>query len=415
MLVWTATMKAYLAWLTLLAFACSDGTKRRGDDDSDAGAAGESGGSAGSPIAGSSGHGTPSGNGGAGGTTPSAGGSSATGGDGSSGSSGSGASGGSEPTSGSGSGASGGTENDGGDGSGGDAAAGDGGAAAGQGEGGANGGTGLVSGGDGGTAGAPPEGGLPIVVLLLDGSSSMFENDGWAQGYQALVTDGTLAAFEGRMQLGLAVFQGTDMLDATSEDDPACATLTEVPFSTMVTTDVTTALDSIAASWMIGVKWETPTGHALRRVTSTLSAQPAPEGNRKYILLVTDGEPNTCTVLDPQCGQDNVIKAVQDARAAGITTVPVALGDIAVGTSSCLTPARCGNDHLQDIANAGTGLPVEPPPDGYRYMPCTPTFELAANYATPSGSARYYTSANDAGLTAELTAALESIASGSLP
>jgi hypothetical protein len=217
------------------------------------------------------------------------------------------------------------------------------------------------------------------------------------------------------MELGLTLFQGTDMLNATSEDDPACAALTEVPFSTTVTSNLATELDSVAASWMLGVKWETPTGHALRRVTSTLREREAPEGNRKYILLVTDGEPNTCTVLDPQCGQDDVIKAVQDARAGGVTTVVVALGDLAVGMSNCPTGARCGNDHLQDIANAGTGLSVEPPPEPYRFMQCTPTNELAASYTTPPGSARYYTSANAAGLTAELTEALESIVDGSLP
>lgn len=397
-------MKTYLPLLLILAFACgSEGKKRRHDsDDSDAGETGTSGTTT---TGGSAGRGSSSG--GSGGATGGSG--SETGGTGAideTGGTSSGATGGSEPQAGSGSGATGGDESEGGDGG-----------SSTPGSGGADGGTGLVSGGDGGTSGSPPMGGTPVVELLLDGSSSMFENEGWAQAYDALITSGTLDSFEGKLDLGLAVFQGTDMLDATSEDDPACATLTEVDFSTMGTSGIKDALDTVAATWMVGVKWETPTGHAVRRATAELEGVEVAEGTRKYILLVTDGEPNTCQVLDPQCGQDNVIKAVQDARAAGIRTLVVALGDIAAGTSSCSTPGRCGDDHLKDVANAGAGLPVEPPEEGYRFQQCIPNNELSASYAEVGGGgdARFYSSANSEGLVAELTAALQSIVDGAVP
>ncbi|HEY3496715.1 MAG TPA: vWA domain-containing protein [Polyangiaceae bacterium] len=395
-------MKTYLPLLLILAFACSESKKnRRGD--SDAGEGGEG-------VTTSGGSGNAPASGGTGGSSSTAGGTGGTSAEG--GTTSSGATGGSDPTAGTGSGATGGDTNQGGEGSGGESTPGSGGTG-----GGADGGTGLVSGGDGGTSGNPPMGGTPVVELLLDGSSSMFENQGWAQAYEALITSGTLEAFEGKLELGLALFQGSDMLVATSEDDPACATITGVDFSTMGTTAIQEALDGVAATWNVMVKWETPTGHALRRATDALAAVEASEGTRKYILLVTDGEPNTCTVLDPQCGQDNLIKATQDARAAGIRTVVVGLGDLAAGISSCPTYARCGNDHLQDIANAGAGLAVEPPSEEYLFAPCNPNFEISASYAGVGGGgdARFYTSANPDGLVAELTAALQSMVDGTVP
>jgi hypothetical protein len=396
-------MKTYLPWLAIaVAIACSSNEKRRHRDRSDDGGSGEAGNPGTAASGGSSGTSSTTG----GNTSTGSGGASAGG---SSGTSSSGASGAGEPTAGSNSNEGGGANDtgEGGDGTGGSSPPGDGGT---------NGG-GTPTAGDGGTGGTPPMGGPPVVDLVLDGSSSMFENEGWAQAYDALVTSGTLAAFENQLELGFAIFQG-DPLAQTTEDDPACATITETPFASEYSAGVTEVMDAVAATWMVDVKWETPTGHAIRRATTGLAAVDALEGTRKYILLLTDGEPNTCAVPDPQCGQDSVIKAVQDARAAGIRTVIVALGDLALGLSGCPSYARCGDEHVQDVANAGAGLPVEPPDDNYRYTGChNTTNELAATYAAVGGggTARFYSSANAGGLNAELTAALEAIVADRVP
>jgi hypothetical protein len=87
---------------------------------------------------------------------------------------------------------------------------------------------------------------------------------------------------------------------------------------------------------------------------------PDPPGP-KYLLLVTDGNPNSCATLDPQCGQDLAIKATQDAYAQGVGLFALGIGDIvAQPNAGCPSSARCGRDHLQDLANAGVGAPVQP-------------------------------------------------------
>jgi hypothetical protein len=85
-----------------------------------------------------------------------------------------------------------------------------------------------------------------------------------------------------------------------------------------------------------------------------------PEPGPRYLLLVTDGNPDRCNEADPQCGQDDAIAAVQAAFAAGVTTYAVGLGDAALAGNAAAAGCwgRCGALHLQDLANAGVGEPV---------------------------------------------------------
>ncbi len=71
-----------------------------------------------------------------------------------------------------------------------------------------------------------------------------------------------------------------------------------------------------------------------------------PNPGRKVIVLGTDGEPDTCAEPNPQNGQDESIAAAQRAFDAGIRVYVVSVGD------------DVGEAHLQDMANAGAGLPV---------------------------------------------------------
>ena len=295
--------------------------------------------------------------------------------------------------------------------------------------GGAGGLGGLGGGGHGGVGGVGGVGGavypiagaggqtsgtnLPVVELLVDGSSSMFEQNNWGLVYQSLVTDGVLAAFEGALNLGVAVYQGKQ---GTSESDPACAQWTDVTFAGDNAGEIGNTLAAVGNAYTLGTKWETPTGYAVNVAAQTLDDYAASGGVRKYILLVTDGAPNTCQVLDPQCGQDLTVLAVQNARALGVTTLVVGVGSDSL-LQGCPTNARCGDQHLQDVANAGVGLPVEPPPDGYRFNTCVKNSTLLASYASVGGggSATFYSSAQTGGLTARLTAALTAIAAGTLP
>jgi hypothetical protein len=291
-----------------------------------------------------------------------------------------------------------------------------GGASASGGTGGATGGTGGViatggvlsvggataaMGGDGGMAicnelMVVPTPQVPTVMLLVDNSSSMFETQppAWPILYSALMdpTMGVVKPLESKIRFGFAAYKGSTTPSA--EDAPACATWAKVGPALDNFTEIDAEYSPIM--WPIDhPKWETPTAHAITMATADLAAyMPDPPGP-KFILLVTDGNPNTCEKADPQCGQDFAIKATQDAFAQGIGLFAMGIGDIvAQPNNGCPTSGRCGGLHLQDLANAGIGSPVQPPPGcddpadpncQFKYAGCNPNNLLLATY-TPAAA-----------------------------
>jgi len=306
----------------------------------------------------------------------------------------------------------------------------------------AAGGTGGASspGGTGGTSGtdpgicqhlsAVPTPQVPTVEIVVDTSSSMFETNpsAWSVLYTALDgPDSAIKPLQDQIYFGYASYKG---LKGTSETDPACATMTTVAPALSNFDAIDKVYKAVGDSYTPSnpPKWETPTDYAITYAVGELQKfMPMPPGP-KYILLVTDGNPNTCVVQDPQCGQDYAIKAVQDAYAAGIGTFVLGVGDIVVnGNSGCMgTGARCGLDHLQDIANAGVGAPVasapgcdDPTSTGcqLRYASCNQGMLLTAAY-TPAAPAvgtpfAVDTGANDA--QTKLKAALSSLLNSAVP
>jgi hypothetical protein len=254
----------------------------------------------------------------------------------------------------------------------------------------------------------------PTVLLLVDNSSSMFEprDQLWDPLYNVLMkpTDGIVASLQDKVRFGFTSFRGS-----TTINDPACPNLFEVDYKLGNFDAIDSVYKKQGAEWMPGMKWETPTGAAIKKAAEKLAAFTADPPGPKYIVLVTDGNPNTCAALDPQCGSDESIKAVQDAKAAGIGTFAVGIGDIVTTNSGCMPEwGRCGAMHLQDLANAGQGLPVQAPPENLKYQACTPTQMLAASYATAAetpGAAPYYTATNSAELETAIRGLLNSVAS----
>jgi hypothetical protein len=152
-------------------------------------------------------------------------------------------------------------------------------------------------------------------------------------------------------------------------------------------------------------------------VATTLGAfNPMPAGP-KYILLVTDGNPNTCMVGDPQCGQDQSVAAVQAAYTAGIGTFVLGIGDIVGANTGCVPEQqRCGANHLQDIANAGTGQPVVEPPATYCYQSCVAGSmggcgTYLSTYMPAGGTAPYFTATSPAEIRTKLTELLSDVVS----
>ncbi len=222
---------------------------------------------------------------------------------------------------------------------------------------------------------------IPTVELLVDTSSSMWETQppAWPLLYGALMDakSGVVAALQAKLRFGFASYKG---FLGTSESDPACATMTTVAPALDNHDAIDAVYQAVGASYdpVSKPKWETPTGYAIDYATKILTDfMPDPPG-KKYILLVTDGNPNTCQVTDPQCGQDLSIKATQDAFAAGIGLFVLGLGDIVKQPmNGCPSSARCGLLHLQDLANAGVGAGVHPTPgcDDWHASGCTFTHE----------------------------------------
>jgi hypothetical protein len=178
---------------------------------------------------------------------------------------------------------------------------------------------------------------VPTVVLLVDQSGSMTERFGsdtrWNVARDALVngTNGIVKVLEKEVRFGLALY--------TSKDGTAggvCPMLTEVDVGLSNYTNIRSRL--MAADPID----ETPTGESITAVAKKL-ADPAIPGP-KYIVLATDGEPDTCAEPNPQNGQKVAIDAAKDAFGKGIQTFYISVG------------SEVSASHAQQMANAGQGL-----------------------------------------------------------
>jgi hypothetical protein len=238
---------------------------------------------------------------------------------------------------------------------------------------------------------------VPTVLLLVDTSKSMFDERAklWDPLFKALMdpTTGVVAKLQSKVRFGFASYKSV----TRPSGEATCPILVNTDLKIDNYQTIQTQYAAAGVTPTTDFKWETPTGASVAAVAKTLGAfQPDPPGP-KFLLLVTDGDPDTCAVRDPQCGQDDSIKAVQDAYAAGIGTFVIGIGDILTSTNNSM---RVGKDHLQDIANAGKGLPVAANSLEYTYSACVKDTGLTATYATAAetpGTAPYYTvSAADA-------------------
>jgi hypothetical protein len=196
----------------------------------------------------------------------------------------------------------------------------------------------------------------PTVFLLVDQSGSMFgcRTNGGAMSSTAKecanhadtswypLRDGVLQVVQQlgtQVRFGFAAFTG-EMGDA------ACPQLSPVA----------PALDNSAAiaakynALLPPRKGETPTRNALASVGTLLMADQAP--GEKFILFVTDGQPDYCDDGNPLCPPDSVVGELQTLAKGGIRT-------LVFGISSPLT--TISDAVLLAFANAGAGQPVVAP------------------------------------------------------
>lgn len=180
----------------------------------------------------------------------------------------------------------------------------------------------------------------PTVMLLVDQSGSMAspypDRDSpqtrWSLVRQALfdAQSGVVKRFEHSVRFGVTFFTSHNGFSGG-----VCPLLSEVSAAPDNYEALSALYDQLEPDD------DTPTGAALQKVVDGLQAQPAT--GPQSILLVTDGDADTCEVPDPQEGQPDALAAAQRAFAAGINVSVLGISqDIA-------------QQNLQQLANAGRG------------------------------------------------------------
>ncbi|MDC3953376.1 vWA domain-containing protein [Polyangium jinanense] len=180
---------------------------------------------------------------------------------------------------------------------------------------------------------------IPTVMLLIDQSGSMtasFGNgDRWNVLYDTLMdpNDGIVKKLEKDVRFGLALYTSNG-----GNAGGTCPMLAKVPLAL----NNHAAIDAVYAPQ--DPAGDTPTGESITAVTADLVAYQEP--GPKIIVLATDGEPDTCAEPNPQNGQDESIAAAQASFGKDVRTFVISVG------------AEVSLGHLQDLANAGAGLPI---------------------------------------------------------
>ena len=192
----------------------------------------------------------------------------------------------------------------------------------------------------------------PTLVLLVDQSGSMDQDFGNAGTRWEVITDvlinpqtGIVPGFDASIRLGLTLYTSNN----GSLDGMECPILTEVAPAI----DNAPAIEATLSTALPAM--DTPTGESLQETWQTLDALDVP--GRKFIVLATDGEPDTCAEPNPSNGQPEAVAAAEAAFGAGIETFVISVG------------ADVSAAHLQDMANAGQGVaPGDPDAEYYQAL-----------------------------------------------
>ena len=211
---------------------------------------------------------------------------------------------------------------------------------------------------------------IPSVQLLIDQSGSMTQRfgntDRWNAVKSALISSsGVITTLQDRVVFGASLYTYDRNQGAT------CPRITKTPMRAINNRGaIATLLDGASPSA------DTPTGESIQKVIQDFQANPPPPNSVPIILLATDGEPDRCADPDAHdaTSRQLSVTAAQQAFTAGIRTIVLSVGD------------EVGDDHLQQVANAGAGQPIA------------------------TGTAQFYKANNPA----ELSAALSSIITGVL-
>ncbi len=191
---------------------------------------------------------------------------------------------------------------------------------------------------------------IPNVLVLVDGSGSMFQmSASLPSGAWGALRTAVLPVIQGlqltpdnmpQIDFGLGVFTGVA---------PAmCPIFQTVPIAP-------SNYAAISAQYPAGplstMKLETPVTQVLPKVPALFASAPGNGGN--YILFLTDGEPDFCDDGNTVCPVDAVVAELKQLSAMGITTY-------VIGLTSNFNTSTCPGV-LQAYANAGVNQPIANP------------------------------------------------------
>jgi hypothetical protein len=184
---------------------------------------------------------------------------------------------------------------------------------------------------------------IPTVFVLVDRSDSMFVPDNKTQvaSWEPLKA-GVLSVvqqLQDQVRFGFGAFTGQQGGMCPIFDSIAPALNNASAISAVYPT-----------GRVAGATGETPVIMVLPLLEALLD-QPGNDGD-KYVLFVTDGEPDFCDNGDSKCAMDAVIAGVQKLASNKIHTLVFGIGSSIIQDSSAF---------LQAVANAGASLPVATP------------------------------------------------------
>jgi hypothetical protein len=203
----------------------------------------------------------------------------------------------------------------------------------------------------------------PTVFLVVDRSNSMFDPNppGSNTNSWGLLRAGVLQVvndLQADVHFGFGAFSSRPGVYASlpeAQADQECVDMPSVPPGATNMSAIATLYNSLE----MAMNKDTPTVLALRRAARALWSDTT-EGD-KYILFVTDGEPDYCDDGNALCPPDSVVGKLQELALGldetGATHVPI--HTLVFGIKSPLSSVL--PETLQAFANAGAGLPVAPP------------------------------------------------------
>lgn len=211
---------------------------------------------------------------------------------------------------------------------------------------------------------------IPTVQLLIDHSGSMDEGFGGTRRVFAVrdalldADNGVVALLGDKVQFGATLYTSHNGFQngGTCPELPA-----DVAPALNNYQAINDALRPLLTRQTLGE--DTPTGAA---ITATANAFPAPGPNEKQIIvLATDGEPDTCTVPDPETPQAQVES--EDAARAAHDTKDIDIFILSVGSD-------ISGAHLQRLANLGVGKAIDEANDPAPFYVANNPDELVAAF-----------------------------------